>query len=242
MKKEKRQGLRLLALCYVLAALVWCGWCGGVRLRDTLYTNSGKLQEWQLSLADFEPAEGIVLKDDLADGGAFVSSNADPQFVYRPQQPLYVTRMAISATAKNRGNNAMAVYFTTAEDQPFSEKNKVWAQQGKDGRWVFELGGRQVYALRWDPDARGGIYWETDGVVLLNAPMPTWRYFVPGMPAVALLVLGPLWVWALVRCAVLFGGPLLARRRLQRRFEHLAEDADGTKAALPKADPAKKKE
>lgn len=212
---------RLLALLYVLAVLAWLLVCGGTAVRDAAWARSGVLQQQELSLADFATS-GIRMRGQE---GLFTTTDPDPQLIYTPAPGTRVVRFTFRGQPLNRGIGEMAVYYTRTESEPYSEARKVWAQQDAAGNWVFELGGRSIYALRFDPDSVGGILWQAEGFTL-NAPKPLAAYFVPSLLQLFALLLGPPLAWGLVCESTAFLRPLLVRRRFEARWRAMEEEQE----------------
>lgn len=182
-----------VVVCYVLAVLLYVGGCTLSIVQDGLRVqNSGVVQQ-RLTLADFVPV-GMVQREDDAEGRqTIISTDDDPQLWYGNGNGFYMTRLVFDAQS-DRPSGEIVLYYATQLDEDgepiLSEDQKLWAQQDAEGRWVFDLSGVEVYALRLDPGTKGGIYWTIDEI-LLNAPRPVTSYYVPSAQPLVLMALLP---------------------------------------------------
>lgn len=212
MKQKRRRRWPLLLAFYALALVVWLAVAGIGLLADNVRRANGTVAEQVLGFADFE-MENLALVEDHEEW--LVSTNTDPQLVYRPAGALHVGRVEFTARALNVPPGEMTLYYTTREDESFTDAHRLWARRLPGGSWVFDLGGKRITALRLDPDTAGGVIWEVDGIVL-NARKPTLSWFLPDALQAALLLCTPPLAWALVYEIVAFLSPIFARRRLSR--------------------------
>ncbi len=213
-KKWKR---RLLPLCYAAAALLWLAIAALALWRDSARLQNGSLVRRVLQPWEFTSTSGVVY-DEAA--RTFASTDPDPQFIYRPEAPEAMTRFVFRARPLNKGGGEMVLYYNTAPEQNFSEARKLWARRSAEGEWYFDLGGREIAALRFDPDSVGGVFWRCEGMVLNERIAPLY-YFVPDAQGLVLLLCLPLLFWALLCEAGAFAGPVIARRRFESRWRSL---------------------
>ncbi len=202
MKKDRFLLLPLMPL--LAAVLIYLLACAGALIRDEVHRADGGLQWRVLQFSDFE-SESVVNRAN--DYGSFdlISTDPDPQMVYRPGGPFRAQNFNFRAAATNRPGGEMTLYYTTRPDEPFSEGRRIWAERQDDGTWTFDLGGRTYYALRFDPDTTGAILWR-DWEVTLNEPEIIWQYFIPDARDVFLMLLA-----SAVCAAVLAEGAALLR-------------------------------
>lgn len=186
--EKNKKFLRLLALCYLIAVVVYLGTCTFTLVRNSIYSVAGKMQPQQLTLQNFTHNSITLLSDDDLGRQRFVSTDADPQLVYVLPEKDPVGRVTFKATPHKPGGE-ITLYYTSNED--FTEKNKLWAKQAGDGSWYFDLGGRSVAAIRIDPDtASTGIEWTVENITL-NSNRPAYTYFIPGAGKALVLLLAP---------------------------------------------------
>lgn len=191
----------LLPLLYGLAVVVYLAVClvrfAGVSGK----TINAEMPYRPLMLEDFA-LQSILRLDDENGRQRFVSTDPDPQMVYAAEQPFYAGRVSFSAAPHKPGGEIVLYYATNAdfEQTGFDEANKLWAKQATNGSWYFDLDGRQVYALRLDPDTAGGVVWTMDGGIWLNQPKPAAAYFVPDAFEVFWLLAGPLFAAGVLVC------------------------------------------
>lgn len=210
MKPRLKQRLQLVLVCYLAGLLVYLAICtvGLIRV--------GGLAPLHLQFSDFEAASISLWEEDEEAGAIrFAATDNDPQLIYSPQQAFYADRLLLDAQA-DRPWGEIVLYYTTKPGEPFSEAQKLWAQESADGTWYFNLGGRQLQALRIDPGSRGGVVWTFQDVTL-NAPRSWQSHFLPdARGALALLMLPGLGAVCIyeVRAAL---KPLLVRRRFDRQ-------------------------
>lgn len=215
MRQKRRRAWMLLLFFYLIALLAWLA-AGAVSLAiEGMRTTSGALPQRQLAFEDFTL---VGLATVAEHDNWLVSTDTDPQLVYTPAAPVRVSRLEFSARPLNKAPGEMTLYYTTRPGEGFSDAKKLWAQRLPDGSWYFDLGGRQVTALRLDPDTAGGVIWQVEGIVL-NAPRPWLAHFLPGAGVLFLLVALPPLAWAAVSEVIAFLSPVFARRRLHALFE-----------------------
>ena len=186
--KSPRNFWRIPLLCYAITwALYVCActlslWNTNDRLQD------GAAPQRTLAVADFE-LYGVEMLSPQNGRQRFVSTDSDPQLIYLRPEGAYFTRFVFDATANHPGGE-MVLYYTTSPEQTFSEKQKLWAQQAEDGSWFFDLSGRLVYAIRFDPNTTSGVVW-TVNHMSLNEEKPAWAYYFPSPQPIVLLLLLP---------------------------------------------------
>ncbi|MDL2325025.1 hypothetical protein LJC61_07780 [Ruminococcaceae bacterium OttesenSCG-928-A16] len=198
MKKKIWRPAVLVLLLYGVAVLLYVGTCLFGFMQVNSLAAKGKLQTQPLTLQNFTQNSIIVLEDE-AGKQRFVSTDPDPQLIYATGAPFNVGRVTFTATPHKPGGE-IVLYYAQNENYAetgFSEKNKLWARQAPSGEWFFDLNGKQVTALRLDPDTTGGVVWVVNSIVL-NAPKPTTAYFVPDAFAIFWLVAVPPFAAAVV--------------------------------------------
>lgn len=189
MKPKKARLWIIPLICYGAAIVVYLAVCGIHLLVDTLRLQSGELERRELT-TDSLFLDGVKLLENDEGGFDLISENPDPQIIYSPGAPFHASTFTFRASESSRGGGEMTLFYTTGPDEPYTERQRLWAQQHADGSWVFDLGGRQVQALRFDPDTVGGVAWR-DWEMVLNEPKPVWRYFLPDARPVFLLLFLP---------------------------------------------------
>lgn len=216
MKKTKKR-VRLLIICYVLALIVWLGY-SGISLAVCSGARSGRnLVEQYLPTAFANDINNIEHIDSVDNAEWLLTMDSDPQIIWH-LGGVNVQQLIFNAKAVNAPGGEIVVYYTTREGEDFSENKKIWAQQDRDGRWVFEFGLKRIHNLRIDPGPMGGVIWRVQQITL-NAEKPWYSYFVPNTQGIALLLLLPCLVWGFVTEVWAFLQPQLAKRRFERRWE-----------------------
>lgn len=179
MKKKFWKPTVLLPCCYLLAALVYLAVCLFGFMRVNRHVQAGEMPHRPLELGDFM-LDGVLPLADEEGKQRFASTDPDPKLIYALGVPFYAGRVVFAAQPHKPGGE-IVLYYATNDDflqTGFNENNKIWAKQTPGGQWYFDLDGKQVYALRLDPDTTGGILWTVQSIEL-NAPKPAAAYFVP---------------------------------------------------------------
>lgn len=218
MRKKRKGGWRLPVLCYAAVLLVWLGICVGQLLRDVVRRENGSLAERELTIGDASDAFNVYPIDGWDDTATWLlTQDSDPQLVWR-LDGAPATRLLFDAKAVNAPDGELVLYYTTGQDEGFSERKKVWATQTAGGQWMFELPGGAVQALRLDPGTAGGVVWRVERI-RLNTPRAVWEYFVPTVQTAAVLLLLPLLCWGMLGELWAFVQPTLERRRFESRWK-----------------------
>lgn len=84
----------------------------------------------------------------------------------------------------------MTLYYTAQPGEAFSPQKRLTARADGEGRWYFDLGGRKVSALRFDPGTKGGVLWR-NWAITLNEAKPPLAYFAPTAQTAFLLLFLP---------------------------------------------------
>ncbi len=195
MKKDRFRVLPFAIL--VLFLVVYLLSCGFSLLRDEMHRRNGELQWQMLSYGDFA-TESMLNEENNYGSYDLISTDGDPQMVYRPGDAFYATNFGFRYEDTNRPGGAMTLYYTTSPGEEFSEAKRLWAEKSSTGAWIFDLSGRKYYALRFDPDTTGGILWR-DWEITLNEPVPPWQHFIPSWWQIFLALLLPTAISAAAR-------------------------------------------
>lgn len=180
---------RALVLAYAAALVLYFALCGVAFARSRAWQAGGALTRRELPLAALTQ-NSILPRDGAGGGERFVSTDGDPQLVYTQDgAPFYAGRVTFAATP-HKPAGEIALYYTTAEGQKYTEKQKIWAKQAPDGSWYFDLPQRRLYSLRIDPGTVGGVIWQVQRVVL-NDVRPPASFFVPDALTLLLLLCAP---------------------------------------------------
>lgn len=217
MKNKTKRRFVLVFLCYFSAILLWFCLCAINFATDAAHKKAGNMVQKTLAPQDFASTSGIKFSENWQENSYFVSTDRDPQLHLIFDKPTPLGQFVFFAQAKNKPGGEMALYYTTKSGQAFSEKNRQTARQNPQGQWYFDFDGKKVLSLRLDPDSAGGVYWQVEAM-LLNAPKPFWAYFVPDALELALVLFAPLLLAAVLAEASAFFQPLIAKRRLAKRF------------------------
>ena len=179
--KEKFSWLnrhKMIAL-YLLVLVVWVVYALGCAGWDALGFATGRLHTETLALADL-PLQDIVQDED----GNWVTAGGDPQLQLALDQPVRSVTLVTDAPA-----SGFEGYYGKA-GQDASLRRRVWAFETDVGQvtLVFPMGSSTV---RIDPAGSDGVVLgDADTALVVNAPLPLGRYFLPlGEQALALAVL-----------------------------------------------------
>ncbi|MBU3806329.1 MAG: hypothetical protein H9882_05495 [Candidatus Fournierella pullistercoris] len=183
----KEKSLRLIAWAYLAALVLWfCFGCIRI-IKTAWYDGQGLHQQETLSWEQLEPV-GMIQLESQQEGFWYVSTDSDPQFLYK--EPVYLNRVRLYALHTAPSLSVVA-YWKTPGQQDFSSKQSVYARQIEPGVYEFDLGGRLVQELRIDPDSKGGIITHFEGIEL-NPSQGWYMAFCPSATQMLLLVLLPL--------------------------------------------------
>lgn len=216
-KHKKARRMLLLLLCYLGALLLWLGLCAFHLARDSWYQSRGQMPHQTLQPQDFTTASGVHFSEDWQANSYFATADSDPQLILEFDQPQPVGLFIFDAQAVNKPPGEIVLYYTTRPGQPFSDRHKLWARQGDTNQWYFDLGGRKVTALRLDPDAVGGVFWQVQSMDL-NMPKRTSFYFRPDGLESCILLFAPILAWAILGEAFAFFQPVYARKKMDNRW------------------------
>ncbi len=211
----------LLLICFVSAAVIWLLYCGGFLLRDILRTQSGALATQTLNFYDSGDQYGLLAPasaEEFAKDPWFTTTDPDPQLIFYFPNGQIANQFVFSGNLVGRGSGEMAVYYTESPNASFSEEHKIWAQKSGDNSWTFDLQGKTVYSLRFDPSNRAGVHWQVESMTL-NPKVSVLSYFLPDTLEIAILLIGPILVWAILLEIYSIASPLLQRRRFDTRWE-----------------------
>lgn len=184
---------RVIPLCYLGAAVLWLVLALTGVVNQLVYGKGDLL----LSGSDFECSSFVPYADlewndppyDEDDPNWYLSTDGDPQLVWRGEEPRYLSRVVLRAVQYYPPGSVMLYYLKPGQTD-FRESQKLFARVTGEGEYTFQLGGVRVSALRIDPDSRGGVPTLFYGVTLGTEPL--YRHFIPdGFEWLALLF-GPL--------------------------------------------------
>ena len=219
LRPKKRKSWLVPLLCYGAALLLWFGLSVFFLARDIQREKAGLLEPKDMLFSDFY-ADGMITRESPEGGMDLISAAADPKLIYSPGESFYVRRLSFSYRKSNTPGGEMWLYYTTRPGENFSEHRRVAAKQAGDGSWFFDLGGREVTALRLDPTPGGGVLWR-NWRITLNSEKPTEAYFLPdARPVFAVLFLP-----AFASAAVLEG----LRLKTDFHLRHKAKDKKKTR-------------
>ena len=169
----------LVAACYLLALALWALWALGNAGWDAVGFATGRLTTVQVPLSSLT-SQDVALTDE----GLWVTTGADPQFHLQAGQPVRSVLFETGAPA-----SGFEGYYGKA-GQDASLRRRVWAFETDVGQvtLVFPMGSSTV---RIDPaGSEGVVLGDADTALVVNAPLPLGRYFLPlGEQALALAVL-----------------------------------------------------
>ncbi len=220
--KKQMHTRYLLPICFISAAVIWLLYCGGFLLRDVLRIQNGTLATQTLHFYDSGDQYGLLAPasaEEFDKDPWFITTDPDPQLIFYFPDGQVVNQFVFSGNLVGRGSGEMAVYYTETPNDSFSEEHKIWAQKSGDNSWVFDLHGKNVYSLRFDPASLAGVYWQVDSMTL-NPEVSALSYFVPDALEIAFLLIGPIFAWAVLLEIYQIVSPLLQRRRFDTRWEN----------------------
>lgn len=185
MKPKKVRLWLVPVLCYAGAAVLYLA----LALAGFLLAQAENLPPRSLEFENLYP-EGMLLRENEYGGSDLIAADSDPRLIYSPGEPFAAGRVVFTAETVNRPGGEMALYYTTAPGEDFSEQKRISARQGEGGSWVFDLGGRELHALRLDPGTTAGVLWR-NWALWLNAEKPVAEYFLPSLRTCFLLLFLP---------------------------------------------------
>lgn len=193
-KQPKRWLVPLIA--YGVVLLLYLFGCTAVYLSEMRLAENGLLARRELPFDSFY-AEGVLLRENAEGGTDLVSSDPDPKMIYSPGEPFRISRLTFRAETSNKPGGEMMLYYTTQPDETFGEHRRLSARLAADGSWYFDLNGREVTGIRFDPDNRGGVLFRNWSIVL-NEEKPLVDYYLPDARAVFALLFLPAFASAVV--------------------------------------------
>lgn len=214
MKKTRKWILPLA--CYVAALVVYLLFCLFYLARDTVSLSSGELERQKLWLEDFQ-LESIHQLETEDGVQRFVSTDPDPQMIYRRDTSFRVSRVVFNAEAINKPQGSMVLYYTTHLGEEFSDAKKVWAKLDQEGNWYFDLNGQRLTAIRLDPDSEGGVIWNVHRIVL-NERKSIAEYFIPDGFSIFLVLFLPAFLAGVIFELLGIFTPFFARRKFDSRW------------------------
>lgn len=219
-KRDNKRRWPLLVLCYLAAVVVWFAACGILLLRDTVRLNAGQLPATHYGRDDLAFVAGVKWDADFEENGWFYTTETDPRVELHFPEGRYANLFIVQAETLLLPSGQLVLYYTTAPGEELTPSKALRPARDADGRWVFDLGGRKVYKLRFDPGDRPGVMWRLDDLVLTETK-PPYAYFLPGARGVFLLLVLPLLAFAVISEVVAFLKPVFARRRFESRWQDL---------------------
>ncbi len=215
MKPTKPKLWLVPLICYATALVLYGVFCGIQLFLDTQHRNNGQLQERQLEFEQFY-VEGVVLSENHLGGTDLVTIGTDPQMVYSPGVPFYAGVFTFEVETINQPGSEMQLYYTEHEGEDFSVKKRLTAQQVSDGSWFFDLGGRELQALRFDLDTTGGILYR-NWAITLGSAKPITAYFIPSASEAFWLLFLPLLASAVIVEFKTLENDFLLRRKAKNK-------------------------
>lgn len=144
-----------LAVCYLLAAVVWLVNGVGAVAGDAIARAGGKLAEQSLTAADFAlvDLQPLDAATDPATGEAvepLLTLTGDPQMILEDVSDRTVRTLQIWAEYDGEPRE-MCLYYTTKAGQDYSQDRRVFPVQQPDGSALYTLPRGRIVALRLDP-------------------------------------------------------------------------------------------
>ena len=128
----------------------------------------------------------------IPEGDWLVSSDSDPQICWscggRYIEQIQMKMQSLWPTG------AVVLYYRTVGQPEFSPTQIVYAQQQKDGSYLFDVGGKQLEEIRIDPASQGGVILQLEEIRAIpkgiQAIVPSWQQMalLLGLPPVFLAV------------------------------------------------------
>ncbi len=191
MKKRLKQPL---VKAYLIAFAVW------IVLFLIGYTksfwNSTKGNSGEMAVP-FEEIQFVALVDQKPDkaipeGNWLVSSDSDPQIRWNCNG-RYIEQIQMKMKSL-WPTGAVVLYYRTVGQEEFFPTQIVYAQQQKDGSYLFDVGGKQLEEIRIDPASQGGVILQLEEIRTIpkgiRAIVPSWQQLAMllGLPPVFLAV------------------------------------------------------
>ena len=183
----------LLGYFYALAAALWVLWVLAGGVRTLTHKMDGTMRTVTLGAQDLTFESFVSYRDrpdtPAPDGreGWYLSTDNDPHILWQGEAYVRTVRLDIEYRLPP---GSVTLYYLLPGQTDYRESQKVFAWQGADGAYWFDLGGRTVSGLRIDPDSMGGVPARLAGVQL--NPQRPWLYdWLPGGGQWLLLLFGP---------------------------------------------------
>ncbi|WP_394964059.1 hypothetical protein [Candidatus Allofournierella excrementigallinarum] len=191
----------LVAACYLLALALWALWALGNAGQDALRFAAGRLAAGEVPLSSLQ-SQDIALTGD----GLWVTTGADPQFVFAGGRPVRSVFLKTDAPASGFEG------YWAAAGQDFSLRRRVFAQGVEDG--VLLVFPETADTIRIDPAAGAGVVLAQgeDAALTVNVPVAFWRYFVPRAEQALALAALPAAAAVLLDLGLFWKGRLLKKR------------------------------
>lgn len=187
---QTRRTLRLFALCYAAAVILWVVFCLGKCAVMLMHRASGDMPQTLLTAEDLT-FESFACYLDLEwdtppddDPNWYLSTDNDPHIFYDGGGYLETVRLY----AKHRlPPGSVVLYYLKPGQTDYSETQKIYGSVVEDGVYEFDLGGVEVSGLRIDPDSVGGVATLFTGIELNPAGFWVWRFVPDGGQLILLL-------------------------------------------------------
>lgn len=191
----------LVAACYLLALALWALWALGNAGWDALGFATRRLATGSVPLSTLQ-SQDIALTDE----GLWVTTGADPQFIFAGGRPVRSVLLETDAPA-----SGFEGYWAGA-GQDFSLRRRVWAEETEAG--VLLVFPAAADTIRIDPAAGAGVVLAEgeNATLTVNAPVAFWRYFVPRAEQALALAALPAAAAVLADLGLFWKGRLLKKR------------------------------
>lgn len=192
MKRLDRKKLVLAA--YLAAAVLWLVQGTASVAQGAWYSARGQAPSRSLSQSELEFSSIVPYEIDYEPvPGWLVSTDGDPQMYW--YQQTWVDTVVLDME-QNKPAGGVELYYQEPGQTEFDPRQVLYPTRDRQGRYVFDLGGRMIRALRIDPDSVGGVLMHINSLQI-NPPMPWYRSFVPSTGQWILLLVIPLVLAAL---------------------------------------------
>lgn len=187
--------IRLPALCYLAAVILWLAaalWNFG---SDTLARAQGRLAVQEIAVTDFHLVDLAVVEAGEA-SVTLQTTSGDPQMILEDMSGQVVRTLSYRADFSQSEPREMCLYYTTAYGEAYSADKRVYPEVTADGSYLYTLPRGSVVSLRLDPcspeeNKTVGLTFAPASVTL-NAQTPGLiGYLIPGWYQIFCLVLYP---------------------------------------------------
>lgn len=191
MKKWLKQPL---VKAYLIAFAVWILLFLVGTAKSFRNSTQGNGEEIVVPLNEVQFVALVEQKPDKAipEGDWLVSSDSDPQIRWNCSG-RYIEQIQMKMKSL-WPTGAVVLYYRTVGQKVFSPMQMVYAQQQRDGSYLFDIGGKRLEEIRIDPASQGGVILQLEEIRTISkgihAIVPSWQQLalLLGLPPLILAI------------------------------------------------------